>query len=225
MGFLPYFDFGGQEFHFGGHAVVVCGHDPETGRVLIADRDGELHPVPLEALAKARGSTYQPFPPHNLWCTFDFSARRQPTAAEVRQAIAEQVEAMLKPPIRNLGVAGIRKAAQMVPRWPALMDEVTLRGTLFSAFIFIDAAGGTGGGLFRYMFGRFLQEAAQIVGDTRLEERATEFAHLGDRWQVVAEAFKAASAAPVPADVLQEIPPLLQELHHLEAAAWQGLEG
>ena len=25
MGFLPYFDFGGEEYHFGGHAVVVCG--------------------------------------------------------------------------------------------------------------------------------------------------------------------------------------------------------
>jgi hypothetical protein len=49
MGFLPYFDFP-EEYHFGGHAVVVAGHDPETDEVLVADRDPELHPVPWETL-------------------------------------------------------------------------------------------------------------------------------------------------------------------------------
>ena len=57
MGFLPYFDFGDKEYHFGGHAVVVCGYDAETRQALIADRDGELHPVSMDALEKARGST------------------------------------------------------------------------------------------------------------------------------------------------------------------------
>jgi len=32
MGFLPYFDFGGFEYHFGAHVVVVCGYDARTGR-------------------------------------------------------------------------------------------------------------------------------------------------------------------------------------------------
>jgi len=223
MGFLPYFDFGGQEYHFGGHAVVVCGHDPASGQVLIADRDGEAHLVPLETLARARGSRYKPFPPQNLWYTFDFSQKRMPTADEVRQAITEQVEAMLQPPIQNLGVAGIRKAAQMVLKWPALMDEATLRGSLFNAFIFIAATGGTGGGLFRYMFSRFLLEAATITEERGLEESAAEFQRIGDRWQVVAEAFKVVSAAPDPTATLGEISPLLHELHGLEGAAWRRL--
>jgi hypothetical protein len=55
MGFLPYFDFGGQEYHFGYHVVVACGYDPQTGQVLLADRDEALHPVSLETLEKARG--------------------------------------------------------------------------------------------------------------------------------------------------------------------------
>ncbi|MBN1967269.1 MAG: BtrH N-terminal domain-containing protein, partial [Anaerolineae bacterium] len=63
MGYLPYFDFGGEEYHFGYHVIVACGYDPATRTVLIADRDADLHPVPLEALAAARGSTYKPFPP------------------------------------------------------------------------------------------------------------------------------------------------------------------
>lgn len=65
MGYLPYFDFEGQEYHFGGHLVVAAGFDPKTRVVLVADRDLELHPVPWEALVQARGSTYKPFPPQN----------------------------------------------------------------------------------------------------------------------------------------------------------------
>lgn len=223
MGFLPYFDFGGQEYHFGGHAVVVCGYDAESRQVLVADRDAELHPVSLEALAQARGSTFQPFPPHHTWYTLDFSAKRLPAAAEVRQAIAEQVQAMLHPPIQNLGAAGIRKAAQMMRKWPASMDADALRGALFNAFIMIDATGGTGGGLFRYMFARFLLEAAAITGKKILEKSAAEFTRLGDRWQDVARSCQEASAAPDPTEALGKIAALLHELHALEGAAWMRL--
>ncbi len=44
MGFLPYPEIP-ADYHFGGHAVVVAGYDPHTMRVLVADRDKELHPV------------------------------------------------------------------------------------------------------------------------------------------------------------------------------------
>ena len=180
MGFLPYFDFGGEEYHFGGHVVVACGYDPDTDRVLIADREEELHPVPMEDLAKARGSTYKPFPPRNKWYTFDFGQKRQPTADEVRLAIAQQAGPMLEPPISNIGVKGIRKAARSVPKWPDKLEPGEVRWALFNAWIFISPTGGTGGGTFRYMFSRFLREAAEITGDPRLEESADEFQHIGD---------------------------------------------
>lgn len=223
MGFLPYFDFGGEEYHFGGHVVVICGYDPETDRVLIADRDRELHPVPMADLEKARGSTYKPFPPKNRWCTFDFSQKRQPNAGEVHQAIAEQAEPMLNPPIRNIGVKGIRKAAQMVPKWPDAMDAGELRAVLFNAYIFISPVGGTGGGCFRYMFSRFLGEAAEIVGDPRLEESAAEFQHIGDKWEELGEWFLSMSEASDVASRLGECVAQLNTLADLEELAWTRL--
>jgi len=223
MGFLPYFDFGGYEYHFGAHVVVVCGYDVETDQVLIADRDEELHPVSLEDLEKARGSTFKPFPPRHKWYTFDFSGKRQPTADEVRQAIAEQAQGMLEPPISNFGVKGIRKAAKRVLKWPDQMDEEELRFTLFNTFIFIDATGGTGGGIFRYMFSRFLREAAEITSNDRLIEVADEFQRIGDKWQVVAEIFKSTSEADDPTAELPEISTPLLELASLEEAAWSRL--
>lgn len=223
MGFLPYFDFGGEEYHFGGHVVIVCGYDPDTDEVLVADREEVLHPVTMEALAKARGSTYKPFPPKNLWYTFDFGQKRQPTADEVRQAILEQAQAMLEPPIRNIGVKGIRKAAQMVPKWPEKLDADELRFALFNNYIFISPVGGTGGGAFRYMFSRFLAEAAEVAGDQRLTESAEEFKQVGDDWESLGEWFRQASEASEPASILGECVAPLTGLANSEEAAWQRL--
>jgi hypothetical protein len=219
MGFLPYFDFGDTDYHFGWHIVVVCGYDAETRQVLIADREG-VYPVSMEDLEKARGSTYKPFPPMHKWYTFDFSQKRQPTADEVREAIAEQTKAMLEPPISNIGVKGIREAAKRALKWPDQMDEDELRFTLFNMFIFIDAMGGTGGGIFRYMFSRFLREAAEITGDARLNESADAFQRIGDRWQKVAEIFQRGWEADDPAAVLPETTALIMEIADLEEAAW-----
>jgi hypothetical protein len=224
MGFLPYFDFGGEEYHFGGHVVVACGYDPETDQALIADRDEELHSVSMEDLEKARGSKHRPFPPQHQWYTFDFSGKRQPTADEVRQAIAEQVQPMLEPPISNIGVKGIRKAAQMVPKWPGSMDEKELRWALFNAYIFISPVGGSGGGTFRYMFSRFLREAAEITGDPRLTESADEFKHIADEWEELGEWFRRTSEADNPASRLGECAAPLDALADLEEAAWKRLQ-
>jgi hypothetical protein len=223
MGFLPYFDFGGEEYHFGGHVVVACGYDPETDRVLIADRDGEPQPVSMADLEKARGSTYKPFPPKNRWYTFDFTDKRQPSATEVHQAITEQAELMLNPPIRNLGIKGIRKAAQMVPKWPDTMDADELRMALFNAYIFVSAVGGTGGGCFRYMFSRFLREASKIAEDPRLEEGSASFQHIGNQWEVLGEWFLKTSEAAGAASRLGECRAALNTLADLEESAWMQL--
>jgi len=227
MGFLPYFDFGDSDYHFGWHVVVVCGYDADSltsvrdrpRQVLIADREG-VYPVSMEDLAKARGSKYKPFPPMHKWYTFDFSNKRQPTADEVRQAIAEQASRMLEPPISNIGVKGIREAAKRALKWPDEMDEDELRFTLFNMFIFIDATGGTGGGIFRYMFSRFLREAAEITGDPRLNKSADAFQRIGDRWQEVAEIFQRGWEAEDPAAVLPETTAPIMEIADLEETAW-----
>jgi Domain of unknown function (DUF4872)/Butirosin biosynthesis protein H, N-terminal len=223
MGFLPYFDFGGQEYHFGGHVIVVCGYDPDTDRVLVADRDEALHSVAMQDLERARGSMHKPFPPKHLWYTFDFGQKRSPAAEEVRQAIREQAQPMLEPPIANIGVKGIRKAAQKVPRWPAILAADELRCALLNAYIFISPVGGSGGGNFRYMFSRFLRESAGITADLRMEESASEFQQIGDRWQELGGWFRDASEMPDPASILGRCADLLHHLADREAAAWQRL--
>ncbi len=224
MGFLPYFDFDGEEYHFGGHVVVACGYDPETEQVLIADREKELHPVSMEDLERARGSKHKPFPPKHGWWTFDFSGKRWPRAEEVRQAIQQQAEPMLEPPIRNIGVKGIRKAAQMIPKWPDKLGPDELRWALFNTYIFIAPVGGSGGGCFRYMFSRFLREAVEITGDERLAESADEFQQIGDAWERLGQWFQQASEVPDPVSILGECVAPMNELADLEEGAWRRLQ-
>lgn len=222
MGLLPYFDFP-AEYHFGGHVVAVVGYDQPGRTVLVCDRDTELHPVSLEALAAARGSRFKPFPPkHGAW-TFDFTNQRPPRPDEVREAMSEAARAMLAPPISNLGVRGIRRAAEMIPRWPSVLGAEALPEACFNSHLMIDAVGGTGGGLFRYMYARFVGEAAELIGDPALGDIGDKFHLAGDRWQEVAALFDKAHCEADPAGPLAEIPHLLLAIANIEQAAWAEL--
>jgi hypothetical protein len=75
----------------------------------------------------------------------------------------------------------------------------------------------------KYMYSRFLREAAEITSDDRLIALTDEFQRIGDRWQMVADTCKRAAEAEDPAAALPEIDIPLLELADLEEAAWSGL--
>ena len=67
----------------------------------------------------------------------------------------------MNPPIKNIGIKGIGHTSKEILKWPEIFNEHELRMNLFSLYIYIEV-GGTGGGCFRYMYSRFLEEAARI---------------------------------------------------------------
>jgi hypothetical protein len=228
MGFLPWFDFP-EGYHFGGHSFVACGFDGER-TILASDMDpkasglkkGFYHPIPLDRLAEARGSAFKPFPPRNGRVEFDFSRFRAPTGDDIRCAIAQESEAQLSSPTRNFGIKGMRWAAQELPRWPDMFSEGELRAKLFDLYVFIEI-GGTGGGCFRYMYSRFLREAAGVAGRPELAAAADKIHESGRRFSGIAALFKDSFEADDPAGRIAKARPLFLGAADLEEEAFSEL--
>jgi len=233
MGYLPYFDFGGKEYHFGGHVVVVCGLEEGAAGAqaigyLIADREGPVHAVPAAALAAARGSRHRPFPPGRTWWRYGFGSARAPSREELVLAIRNQCALMLDPPIANIGVKGIAKAAKECLAWQMVLENGQLAETLFNLYIFVNAKGGSGGGLFRYMFGRFLAEATALGAPAAAGKLAPSFKAIGDAWEEAAEICRSASEGAgfegaAARAALPELSRRLERLAGLEEEAWSSL--
>lgn len=232
MFFLPWFDFSGgeDEYHFGAHAFVVCGYDGED-TYLAADNDpkqtdykhGHFHRISRKQLGQARNSLYKPFPPKNLWLELDFSGYHDPTADDIYRAIAKTTEHMLHCPISNGGVRGIRRSAKEIMRWPTQFDEQTLRLNLFNVYIFIEI-GGTGGGCFRKMYGRFLKEAAAITGDQAIAEAGRLIGKSGELFSAFGLRFTDILEADDVHSLLHGVPEALEEIYQLEHQAFTLLE-
>jgi len=195
MGFLPWFDLP-EGYHFGGHTCLICGFDGKN-TVLASDMDqkasglkkGFYYPITLEQLRKARNSHYKPFPPKNTYLEFDFSSYRPPSDQEIYSSIDQTIDSMLNPPISNLGVKGLRRTSKEILKWPGLFSNKELRMNLFSIYIFVEI-GGTGGGCFRYMYSRFLKEAASITSNNTLEKASTMIFESGKLFTELALLFK-----------------------------------
>ena len=187
------------DFHIGGHTFVVCGFDGKD-TVLASDinqtasgvKKGFYAPISLEQLRTARSSSFKPFPPKNLWLQFNFAGFHKPSANDIVEAIAQTVDAHLNPPIKNFGVSGMRHAANQILKWPDLFSEHALRMNLFNLYIFIEI-GGTGGGCFRPMFARFLNESAAITGNRAFLKSADSFEKIGHSFSRIALMFKDAA--------------------------------
>jgi len=228
MGFLPWFKFP-QEYHFGGHTFVACGYDGKN-TVLASDLDHEVsglkkgfyHPITLEQLCNARSSAYKPFPPKNTYLEFDFSGFHHPEAEDIYASIRQTCESQLNPPIKNLGVKGIKHTAREIIKWPGFFNDYDLRMNLFSLYIFFEI-GGTGGGCFRYMYARFLEEAAAITGNDTLLEASEIIAKSGELFTKIGLLFKEAETAESISDRIKEASAIFLDLAGLEEDAFTKL--
>jgi hypothetical protein len=185
-------------------------------------KKGFYYPITLERLSRARNSNYKPFPPKNAYLEFDFEGFHNPTAEDFFSSIRQAAESQLNPPIKNLGVKGLRHTAKEILKWPQIFKDRELRMNLFSLYVFIEI-GGTGGGCFRYMYSRFLKEATKTAADNVIEQASELFSQSGRKFTEIALMFKDAEHAQNIDKRIQIASQKFQEIADVEEDAYAKL--
>ncbi len=214
--------------HFGGHAVVLFGYSNEERKFWISDRDNHDYPIRIptgdiamdyhivsyEELEKARSSSYRPFPAHNKYLTFDFNNFRDINKIILKESIVEVCDSMLNPPAQLLGINGIKKFSKEILKWKDF-DSKKLTLACVTNYFQISADGGTGGGIFRKLYGEFLIESASIINDDRLIDLGNQFINISQDWdKIAADLWKLSQSLNV--ELLKEISASILDMYNNE---------
>jgi hypothetical protein len=187
--FLPYWK---TSSPFNGHRVVLAGHDEERGVALLADTEREeLQEVPLADLERARASEGQPLGfTGRLWMEID--APRGPVRWRevVADALRRQARQMLLPVDGFAGASGMERFAAEVPRWHELARDEADRAWCFRFAYQCIEKRGTGGGNFRLLYARFLEEAALHHPGVAALALPARMAKIAAGWTRLANSFK-----------------------------------
>lgn len=198
MPFLKYLGLD-ENSHFGGHAVVLFGYDEERQIFYVSDRDNcnypirtprgdiaeDYHIVSYDEMLLARNSHFRPFPANNKYLEFDFTGFTSIVTDVITSAINETCESMLNPPANLLGLNGIMKFSKEIVKW-SKYDNQKLKVAGITNYFQISKDGGTGGGIFRKMYGQFLIEANTILVNKGLGEIGSQYISLAEEWDLLA---------------------------------------
>lgn len=93
---------------------------------------------------------------------------------------------MLNPPAQLLGINGIKKFSKEILKWKQFSTS-KLKTAGITNYFQINKDGGTGGGIFRKMYGEFLIEVAPIVNNECLFTLGQKFINIAEKWDDIAD--------------------------------------
>jgi hypothetical protein len=212
---LYHLDHYGRSAHFPGHAVVLAGYDDEVA-YLSDTAFEELQRTRLENLALARHESLPVFP-------LDGHAFHLPEGeplGDPRDAAPRAVERaarqMLEPELGDYqGLPAMRRFAAEIGNWPEAAEDWQWCARFNYQVI---ERRGTGGGNFRLMYSRFLDEAGY--------DESALAADAAAQWTELAEALLAASESDQPrAELWSGIAEQAGRVLEAEERLWLELEG
>jgi hypothetical protein len=159
---LPYWH---SRTRFGGHRVVLAGYDSTRGVAFVADNDKPaLEEVPLDQLARARAAIAPPFPlPGNPWLEVEAPGVVRPLGEAAAEALRRQAREFLLDVDGAAGISALERFAAELPGWPTRAASEADRVWCFRYASQVIEKRGTGGGNFRALYARFLEEAEALI--------------------------------------------------------------
>ena len=184
---LYYLDHYGNSAHFPGHAVVLAGYDEELAYLSDTGFE-ELQTTRLANLDKARHSDHPAYPLAGHMFTSSGTVEAEQLHAAIPAAIERAARAMVEPEFRQFsGLDAVERLAAEAGSWPEVAEDWQWCARFGYQVI---ERRGTGGGAFRLMYSRFLEEAGRPEASLAAEAAA--------RWTELAGAFHAASERDEP---------------------------
>jgi hypothetical protein len=210
---IYYLDHYGNSAHFPGHAVILAGYDDEVVRLSDTGFE-ELQSTRIEHLAKARHSGHPAYPLEGHMFTVTEAVDRAQLEAAIPRAIEQATKEMLEPSFGEFGgLPAVNRLAAEAGAWP----ETAADWQWCARFAYqVIERRGTGGGAFRLMYSRFLEEAGR--------PEAPLAAAAAARWTELAMAFKAASEEDAPNPALwSEVDGAAGQVAEAEGRLWTTL--
>jgi hypothetical protein len=184
---LYYLDHYGNSAHFPGHAVVLAGYDDQVA-YLSDTAFEELQTTRLENLAKARHSNHPAYPLQGHMFTASGTVSPEQLREAIPAAIARAAQAMVEPEFRQFsGLDAVHRLAEEAGSWPDSTEDWQWCARFGYQVI---ERRGTGGGAFRLMYSRFLEEAGRSESALAAEAAA--------RWTELGSIFHTASEQDEP---------------------------
>ena len=166
-------------FHFNAHNLVVYGKEGDTYLISdpVMEQPTKLSSQELEKVRFAKGvlspKGHMYFPTH--------LPKHISLETTIRKGIKETCQKMLAP-VPIVGVKAIRWVSKDILRW---YDKrgVKITNHYLAQMIRMQEEIGTGGGGFRFIYGAFLEEAAEVLKNNTLKECSQEITSIGDLWR------------------------------------------
>ncbi len=167
-------------FHFNAHNLVVYGK--QDNNYLISDPIMDYYEIlTYNELKRVRYAKGLFAPKGHMFWAIDVPENPDIKGAIIK-GIKQTCDHMLNIPVPMFGVKGIRFLSKKVRNYPSKLSArqaASYTGQIVRAQEEI----GTGGAGFRYMYGAFLQEAAETLNNSKLRELSIEISEIGDLWR------------------------------------------
>ncbi len=211
---LYYLDHYGNSAHFPGHAVVLAGYDEEHAHLSDTGFEELQKTTRLEDLDRARHSSHPAYPMAGHMFTASGTVSEEQLREAIPAAIERAAGAMVEPEYRQFsGLDAVERLAEEAGSWPEVAEDWQWCARFGYQVI---ERRGTGGGAFRLMYSRFLEEAGRA--------EASLAAAAAARWTELADAFRAASERGEPEPSLwREIDVAAGRVAEAEKRLWTAL--
>jgi hypothetical protein len=216
---LAHLEYFGTKTHFSGHRIVLLGFDDEAGVAILSDSEREEpQEVTVASLTMSRSSSVPPYPMENRWCVVRPEGELRPLPEAIPLALGKNASEMLSPEREEAaGVSGMRRMAEEIPLWPGMTHDFSFAARFGYQII---EKRGTGGGLFRRLYARYLEEAAPHCASVDGAGLAGKMVALADGWTEIAGGLKGISESGDPG-AFSRVSDLLLRQADREEAFWR----